>query len=216
MHMCLWSRSLKSPPITPFQQYVDNDIWLPGLLLSSHCSVRASDTLLSKTDCKPWVTRRSEPLGGGVGEQRSKLFIWILATHTGAVWAMHCVAGLCVSSLNLCLAVHEEAPEPPGGKEQYCFLLWQISTSMHLSTSLKTVSIVLWAKDIVFSFFPWAMLRYFILCLVVLLLDQSDETSLRHPSRYCEEICHFLQNTVTGTVGEHCFAEVCSPMAASE
>jgi len=48
----------------------------------------------------------------------------ILATRTGAVWAVRCVAGLRVSSLDLCFAVHEEAPELPGGTEQHCFLLW--------------------------------------------------------------------------------------------
>jgi hypothetical protein len=120
---------------------------------------------------------------------------------------VRCVAGLCVSSLDLCLAVHEEAPEPSGGKEQHCFLLWQISTSMHLSASLKAVPIVLWAEDIIFGLFSWATLCYAILCVVVLLPDQSDETSLRHPSRYCEEICRSLQHTVTGTVRERCIIE---------
>jgi hypothetical protein len=126
------------------------------------------------------------------------------------------VVGLCVSSLDLCLAVQEEVPEPCGGKEQHCFLLWQISISVHLSTSLKTVPIFLWAEGIVFGFFLWAMLCYVILFLVVLLPDQSDETSLRHPSRYCEVFCRSLQNTVTRTVREHCIAEVFSPTAASK
>jgi hypothetical protein len=86
---------------------------------------------------------------------------------------------------------------------------------MHLFASLKTVPIVLWAEGIVFGFFSWAMLCYFILCVVALLLDQNDETSLRHPSRYCEEVCCSVQHTVTGTVRER-FAEVCSPTAAGE
>jgi len=112
--------------------------------------------------------------------------------------------------------MQEEVPEPSEGKEQHCFLLWQISTSMHLYTSLNTDPIVLWAEGIVFSFFSWAMLCYVILCLVVLFPDQSDETSLRYPSRYCEVFCRSLQNNVTGTWREHFIAEVCSPMAASE
>jgi hypothetical protein len=86
---------------------------------------------------------------------------------------------------------------------------------MHLSASLKTVPIVLWAEGIVFGFFSWAMLCYFILCLVTLLPDQSDETSLRHPSQYREEVCRSVRHTVTGTVKE-CFAEVCSTAAGEE
>jgi len=111
--------------------------------------------------------------------------------------------------------MHQEAPVPSGGTEQHCFLLWQISTRLHLSASLKTVPIVLWAEGIVFGFFLWVMLCYFILCLVTLLPDQSDETSLRHPSRYCEEVCRSVQHTVTGTVRER-FAEVCSTAAGEE
>lgn len=41
-------------------------------------------------------------------------------------------------------------------------------------------------------------------------------TSLRHPSRYCQEFSRSLQNTITRTVREHCIAEVCFPTAASE
>ena len=43
--------------LRPFQQFVNNDVRLPGPLLSSHRSVRASDTLPAKTDGRPWVTR---------------------------------------------------------------------------------------------------------------------------------------------------------------
>jgi hypothetical protein len=120
-----------------------------------------------------------------------------------------------VSYLDLCHAMHEETPDPSGRKEQRCFLSWQISTNMHLSASAKIVPIVLWAEGIFFGFFSWAMLCY-VLCLVVVLPDQSDETNLRPPARYCEEICRPLQHTVAGTVREHCFAEDCSTAASDE
>jgi len=125
---------------------------------------------------------------------------------------VRCGAGVCFffPPLDLRLAVQEEVPESSGGKEQHCFPLWQISTSMHLSTSLKTVPIALWAEGIVFGFFSWSILCYVIMCLVVLLPDQSDETSLRHLSRYCEVFCRSLHNTDTGYVRELCIAEVCS------
>ena len=78
---------------------------------------------------------------------------------------------------------------------------------MHLSSSQKAVLMVLRTGGIVFRFFSWAMLCNVILCLVVLLTDQSDETNLRYPSRYCEEICRCLQHTVAGTVRENFFAK---------
>jgi len=67
LHLWHRSRSLKIPLLTPFQQFVNNDVRIPEPLLTSHCSVRASDTLLNRTDGRPWVTKRCELLGGGVG-----------------------------------------------------------------------------------------------------------------------------------------------------
>ena len=69
---------------------------------------------------------------------------------------MRFVAGLCVSSLDLCFALPEEAAGLFGGEQQHCFLLWQISTTMYLSASLETVPILLWGQGIVFGFFSWA------------------------------------------------------------
>jgi hypothetical protein len=162
------SRSLKIPAITPFKQFANNDVWLPGPLPSSQCSVRASDTLLAKTDGRPWVTRRHRssrrcgPLGGGVGVGVENSSYSSKSSQRAQEQCGPClfVAGLCVSSLDLRFAVHEEAPEPSGGEQQHCFLLWQISTSMYLSASLETVPVVVWAEGIFFGFFSRALLCY--------------------------------------------------------
>lgn len=58
---------------------------------------------------------------------------------------------------------------------------------MHPSAPQKTFSLVLRAEGIVFGTYVLGMLCDVIPCSVVLFPDQSDDTSLCHPSRCREE-----------------------------
>ena len=216
MHLCHRSRSLKIPPITPFQQFVNNDVRLPGPLPSSHCSVHASDTLLTKTDGRPWVTRRCVPLGFGVGGLRSQ------AINRNPRHARRSSVGRAFCCRVMCFIPRPVFRSARGS----CWTVWRWAAALlPLVANLDHYVSFRFSRDSSHTLMGsghcfWLLFLggrcFVILCLVVLLPDQSDETSLRHPARHCEEICRSLQHTVTGTVREHCFTEVCSTAASEE
>lgn len=207
---CHYSRSL--------QQFVDNEVQLPGLSHWSHSAGCTPDLFQTHTDISS--TGYVKTIGrmvGGVPSCSSES-----SPNTSKQTEWECVVMLqdylllprttftnCTTKLLQHLKATSSNDGPLVAK------IWPIWILQHPE---NTVPMALWDKGIIFNLSPPppAMLYGVILCSVVSLQDQSDETIFCHLS-WCSDKSHCLQeHTVSAIVKKYFRALVHTSPASNE
>ena len=112
MHLCYRSRSLNIPlGWALLQQFVRNCGWLPGPPHWSYIAGFVSDPLRTRTNCNSRGLSQDCRVGG-----RS---FQILLNAVHAMWTYVVVFRVSLSSLDVCLAVHDGTCGASEGNEQH-------------------------------------------------------------------------------------------------